>query len=187
MDETDGANKIKTTAFLALLRRLNNQITVVKEEQVILEYKLHHYNKIFKDLAEFEEWLKDPENIKGLIPGMNVYFVDTDIADLWFDGKTFHVLEAEKVDLSPFVKKTEAVQQIHDEIGREKGVPHGIAALTSDAQVGPDQLRDVEMIANRGHIYPTLERGAGVQPEKLGKIPDRFLDLTPYEFVKNKG
>ena len=91
MDDTEVENKskLRTTSFLALLRRINEQLdnvkadqVIIKQEQIIINNKITHASKVFQNLSELEAWLENPENVKELYAGMSVYFIDPNISDL---------------------------------------------------------------------------------------------------------
>ena len=177
----------KTSALIAKLMRINTQVITTIREVKIIKERVEAAVKIFLNYEELEAWLEDPENLALLHVGMSIYFVDTDIPDLWYAGPDFGFLpmEGEKVDLSPFVLKEELPDRIHEEIAEEKGVANGVAYLDSHAQVHDSQLDRIEKIANRGRLYPTLDK-IEVNGVIGDYIPSRFIQDI-YEYKVNKG
>lgn len=141
--------KARTSSLVAHLARINEQVQVVRTEQVILKEIVDNTCKIFNDYDDFEAWAT-PSNISTLKPGTNIYFIARDIADLWFTGYSFEPLEGEKPDLSPFAKTAELPGVIHNEIGKEKGVANGIAYLDADGELVNTQTGQLEKRANKG-------------------------------------
>ena len=172
-------NKIATSSLIAHLLRLSDQVEVVKKE--VQEIRHVAVSKIFKSHLDLDMWLESVENRNSLVSGQKFLFTDPNIPDLWWCGKSFQTfpLETIQVDLSPFVEKKDLVPAIRGEIQTQKRQNHGIAELDQNAQVYETQLQNVEMIKNRGVVYPTLDP----QNKKIFPV---FIDDI-YEKYSNKG
>ena len=58
---------------------------------------------MFDTVSDLKKWLEEEDNIKSLVVGQNVCFKARNVADLWWTGTEFLILETEKVDLSGVV------------------------------------------------------------------------------------
>lgn len=55
---------------------------------------------VFDTYDDLVAWVSDPENIKMLNLGDNLYIRDLDVPDYWWDGNSIQPLETQKVDMS---------------------------------------------------------------------------------------
>lgn len=65
-------------------------------------------SQVFDTVAAMNEWLAVPTNIETLQIGDNLLIKATNVPDYWWDGTTAQPLEAEKVDLTPYLKSADA-------------------------------------------------------------------------------
>ena len=64
--------------------------------------------KVFDTVAALDTWLAVAANKATLEIGDNLYIKATNVPDYWWDGTAKQPIEAEKVDLTEYLKKTEA-------------------------------------------------------------------------------
>ena len=67
---------------------------------------------VFDTLADLETALTDEGFVASLVLGDNLYIRATDVPDYWWDGTTKQQLEAEKPDLTGFVKEADVQNMI---------------------------------------------------------------------------
>ncbi|KAA6376025.1 MAG: hypothetical protein EZS28_028449 [Streblomastix strix] len=58
---------------------------------------------VFATTDEMNTWMKDQENVAKLAIGDNLYIVDKQVMDYWWDGSSFRALETELPDMSNFM------------------------------------------------------------------------------------
>lgn len=63
--------------------------------------------KVFDTVTDMNDWLAIPENVEQLSIGDNLYIVDIDVPDYWWDGTQPQILEAEAVNLTDYYNKIE--------------------------------------------------------------------------------
>lgn len=63
--------------------------------------------KVFATVAAMEAWLEDSENTDTLKVGDNLYIIDREVPDYWWDGEQAQELETQKVSLVDYPKTTE--------------------------------------------------------------------------------
>jgi hypothetical protein len=63
--------------------------------------------KVFDTIADMDAWLAVPGNVETLNVGDNLYIVDVNVPDYWWDGTEAQELEAEAVNLADYYTKTE--------------------------------------------------------------------------------
>ncbi|KAA6398926.1 MAG: hypothetical protein EZS28_005546 [Streblomastix strix] len=55
---------------------------------------------VFSTQDELNDWMADQENVAKLVTGDNLYIVDKEVTDYWWDGTDIKVLETELPDMS---------------------------------------------------------------------------------------
>ncbi|KAA6372775.1 MAG: hypothetical protein EZS28_031696, partial [Streblomastix strix] len=58
---------------------------------------------VFATADEMNTWMEDQENVANLTIGDNLYIVDKEVTDYWWDGTTLRMLETELPDMSNVV------------------------------------------------------------------------------------
>ncbi|KAA6394014.1 MAG: hypothetical protein EZS28_010465, partial [Streblomastix strix] len=58
---------------------------------------------VFSTQGELNDWMADQENVAKLVIGDNLYIVDKEVTDYWWDGTDLKVLETELPDMSDVV------------------------------------------------------------------------------------
>ena len=71
---------------------------------------------VFNTKADMDLWLEDEEHVAKLNMGDNLYIIDRDTPDYWWDGTQPQELETQKVDLSEYYKKSETDAKIDEKI-----------------------------------------------------------------------
>lgn len=61
---------------------------------------------VFDTVDSMNQWLANEDNKSKLVTGDNLYIIDTDVPDYWWDGNQVQELETQKVDLSQFYDKS---------------------------------------------------------------------------------
>lgn len=64
--------------------------------------------KVFDTVAALDTWLAVPANVSTLQVGDNFYIKATNVPDYWWDGTEKQPIEGEKVDLTEYLKSTDA-------------------------------------------------------------------------------
>ncbi|KAA6386551.1 MAG: hypothetical protein EZS28_017919, partial [Streblomastix strix] len=83
-----------------LVNTLVNQ-TELQEVRDIAQGKPKGY--IFATTDEMNTWMGDQDNVANLAIGDNLYIVDTEVTDYWWDGTSLRILETELPDMSNVV------------------------------------------------------------------------------------
>lgn len=77
---------------------------------------------VFDTKAEMDAALTNPDFIKILAVGDNLYIRAIDVPDYWWDGNAAYPLETQKVDLSEYVKNTDYANGSKGGVVRVNGV-----------------------------------------------------------------
>lgn len=72
---------------------------------------------VFNTEADLEAWLENPDNVAMLNLGDNLYIKDVEVPDYWWDGTQKQPLETQKVNLTEYIKTTEANDLIDQKLG----------------------------------------------------------------------
>lgn len=95
--------------------------------------------KVFGTKAELDEWLAVEGNSDTLSAGQDIYIVEIDTPDYWWDGTGLQILETEKVDLEDYARKEEIpvkTSELENDSGFLSEIP--VATETSIGAVRPD-------------------------------------------------
>lgn len=76
---------------------------IAEDAKAIAEGKAKGY--VFDTKSQMEEWLSDPDHRELLHMGDNLYIIDTNVPDYWWDGTQARELETQKVDLTQYLTK----------------------------------------------------------------------------------
>jgi hypothetical protein len=79
----------------------------VKADEAIAIAEGRSRARVFATVDEMNEWLADETNLATLQIGDNLYIMDTDVTDYWWNGSTALPLETEKVDLTDYYTKSQ--------------------------------------------------------------------------------
>ncbi|KAA6312323.1 MAG: hypothetical protein EZS28_055945, partial [Streblomastix strix] len=58
---------------------------------------------VFNTLQDLNDWMAVPDNVANLAIGDNLYIIDSQITDYWWDGTQLRELETQQPDLSNVV------------------------------------------------------------------------------------
>ncbi|KAA6356499.1 MAG: hypothetical protein EZS28_047974, partial [Streblomastix strix] len=105
-----------------LISTLVNQ-TELQEVRDIATGKSKGY--VFATTDEMNTWMEDQENVAKLVIGDNLYIVDKEVTDYWWDGTSLRMLETELPDMSNVVTT----------LGTATGNGNAITDITMDGNV----------------------------------------------------
>lgn len=100
------------------IARANEAIATAETAEAIARGKAGA--KVFETYADMISWLDDPAHVADLVIGDNLLIEAVDVPDYWWNGTQPMELEAQKVDLRDYAKKTE--------------LPTKLSELTGDAE-----------------------------------------------------
>ena len=118
----------------------NSSITTLRN---IINGKSTGY--VFNTYQNLLDWLDISENRAGLRQGDNLYIIDVDVPDYWWDGTQIQQLETQKCDLTNLATKTELATK-QNVIPDLETIRYGAAAGATALQSIPSEYATKEYV-----------------------------------------
>lgn len=126
--------------------------------------------QVFDTVAAMNTWLAVPANVATLQIGDNLLIKATNVPDYWWDGTAAQPLEAEKVDLTPYLKSADA-EATYAKKAVATPTSNGLMSK-EDKQKLDDLLLDIPIVSrapDRGITAWTDEDGVS-HPFRIGQM-----------------